>query len=83
MAKTYAELSAGALGMAGAITGIAWWVVGIVWHGLFRQPSITGMMYNAPYMQPALQAGLLVALAVIGYVTGWVMARAYNWALKK
>lgn len=83
MAKT--ELNPHALGVGVAVTAIAWWLVGLGWHGMMGQPSMMMMLYpgTGMYLNPMIQGYLLIAFAVGGYLTGWLTATGYNWALKR
>ena len=81
MSKKYQPLSTEGLAKTGGIVGFILWIVGIVWHGFMGQPSMMGLLYNLPYMQPMMTGGLLVGLVAGGFVLGWLIAAIYNWSI--
>ena len=81
--KKYQPLSPEALSKAGAVLGFLWWLAGLLWHGIFSMPSMMGMRFDMPYLNPIVQLDIIVVLVAGGFVSGWLLASVYNWFLKK
>ncbi len=79
----YQPWSKEGLAKTGAVLGFIMWIVGLVWHGGFGQPSMMMVMYGMPYLTPMISGGLLIAMVVGGFVLGWLAAAVYNWTIKK
>ena len=78
------EIDSQSLGFAFAAVGFSWWVLGLGWHGMMGQPTIMGMMYsNFSYANPMYSTVVLAVFVVGGYIHGEILARLYNWWLKK
>ena len=82
--EKYAKISSQALGLSLAITGFIGWVIGLLWHGPMGQPTMMGMMYQGfSYVSPMNSGSMLLLFVVGGYLAGELVARLYNWALRK
>jgi len=82
--EKYVEINSQALGISLAITGLIGWIIGLVWHGPMGQPTMMGMMYQGfSFMNPMNSVSMLLLFVVGGYIAGELVARFYNWALKK
>ena len=84
MTKKYSEWSPKAMGRCCGIFGFIIGVLGIIWHAGFNQPTLAGLMYQwFTLSNPSIAVGTLVSFTAIGYVSGYLWALVYNWALKK
>ncbi len=78
----YAELNSQALGISLAAVGFICWLVSFSWHGMMGQPGV-GMMYGVSYMSPLHFVSTLFVFVIGGYLSGEIIARVYNWQLKR
>ena len=82
--KKYAELNSQALGISFAIVGFIGWIIALGWHGMMGQPSMVGTMYSDfSFLNPMNSASVFLLFMVGGYVLGELIARFYNWILKR
>lgn len=58
-------------------------VGGYLWHGFLGQPSIINVVYPGFWSDWTLMASALACTVLVAYVSGYVFAWVYNWALKK
>ncbi|MBS3050602.1 MAG: hypothetical protein J4400_00435 [Candidatus Aenigmarchaeota archaeon] len=80
----YQALNESALAASMAMVGFIAWIVAVIWHGFLGGPSMMGYMYpRFSYMNPANSVALLIAFVVAAYVVGFLVARFYNWNLKR
>ncbi len=80
----FSEINSQAFGISFAIVGFIGWVIGLGWHGMMGQPTMMGVMYQGfSYMNPINSASMLLLFVVGGYIAGELIARFYNWALKR
>lgn len=85
MPKTkHHSFDANSLAKATAMLGFILWIVAVIWHGYFGNPSMMSYMYPSfSYRNPINALTLLVVWIVSFYVVGWLLATFYNWNLKK
>ena len=82
--KKYQELSEKALSRAMAMFGFVAWIVALIWHGGMMQPSMMGYMYPMfSYINPLNAVALLIVFVAGFCITGWLIAKFYNWNLKR
>lgn len=82
--EKYSELNSQALGISFAITGFVGWIIGLLWHGMMNQPTMMGMMYPGfSFFNPMNSVSILLLFVVGGYIAGELIARFYNWVLKR
>ena len=80
----YQQLSENALAASMAMVGFVAWIVALVWHGGMMQPSMMGYMYPGfSYVAPINAVAMLIAFVAGFYIIGWLVARFYNWNLKR
>ncbi|KHO48114.1 MAG: hypothetical protein QT00_C0001G0126 [archaeon GW2011_AR5] len=80
----YQQLSEKALAAAMAMFGFVFWLVAVVWHGGMMQPSMMDYMYPGfSYVYPVHALGFLIVSVAGFYITGWLIAKFYNWNLKR
>lgn len=76
-------ISPRAAGVTLAATTAAMDILGYVWHGLLRQPSVVNLIYPGFWGNPTLMFYGLAGTVALGYVFGALAARVYNWAEKE
>jgi len=83
MVKKYSKWSPKAMGRCCGIFGFIAGIAGIVWHAGLGQPTLAQLLY--PWFslaEPLMALGTLIAFTAIGYISGYLWAVVYNWALK-
>ncbi len=81
--QKFNKLNEHATGIALAGTALLWGLVGLIWHGPFGQPTMMAAMYPGFSWFTVLGVGVWVVVTIFAYVTGYLFANIYNWALKK
>ena len=80
----YSEWNSQAMGMCCAIFGFIVWIVAMIWHAGLGQPTLAELIY--PWFtlaNPAIAAGTLIVFVALGYISGYLWARIYNYLLGK
>lgn len=67
-----------ATGLFGAVAA----ATGIVWHGLFGQPSMMNLMYPGFWGSGMNYLIAIIGGFILGAFYGWLFAVVYNWTLK-
>jgi predicted CDP-diglyceride synthetase/phosphatidate cytidylyltransferase len=57
-----------------------WDIVGYIWHGLLRQPSVIDIVYPSFWSSPTLLLYGLIGTLISAYICGYIFALIYNWS---
>ena len=78
------KLNTKALSRAMAMLALVMWIVGVIVHGIFGQPSLIPLLYSWFNYSNPVHALLLGAVWIVSfYVIGYLIAVFYNLNLKK
>jgi hypothetical protein len=77
------KLNGKVLAVSFALTALAMCLLGYVWHGILGQTSVMNTVYPGFWSDWTLMLWGLACVLFAAFVSGYVFAWTYNWALKK